>query len=165
MSRAVFLLGTAVMAAFLALQLVPYGRAHTNLPVTGEPAWDSPQTRAFAVRACFDCHSNETVWPWYSHIAPASWLIQRDVDQGRRKLNYSEWGRQQGEAEESSEVFQKGTMPPPYYSILHPDSILSAEERAQFTAGLIRTLGGEGEEDERESRTSGRGEDDDKEDD
>jgi len=61
---------------FIAMQLVPYGHAHTNPPVTGEPKWDSPQTRELAKRACFDCHSNETDWPWYSNIAPVSWLIQ-----------------------------------------------------------------------------------------
>ena len=71
----------------LAIQLIPYGRAHANPPVLAEPAWDSPATRDLAVRACFDCHSNETVWPWYSNIAPVSWLVQRDVDGGRNKAN------------------------------------------------------------------------------
>jgi hypothetical protein len=80
-----------VVVLFGLIQLVPYGRDHTNPPVVAEPAWDSPQTRALAVRACFDCHSNETVWPWYSNVAPASWLVQRDVDDGRRRLNWSEW--------------------------------------------------------------------------
>ena len=65
---------------FAAIQLVPFGHDHTNPPVVAEPAWDSPETRAFAVTACFDCHSNQTVWPWYSNIAPVSWLVQRDVD-------------------------------------------------------------------------------------
>ena len=60
----------AVVALALLIQLVPYGRAHTNPPVVAEPNWDSPQTRELAVRACFDCHSNETTWPWYSNIAP-----------------------------------------------------------------------------------------------
>ena len=59
---------------FGAIQLVPYGHNRSNPPVTGEPAWDSPQTRAYAKQACFDCHSNETIWPWYSYVAPASWL-------------------------------------------------------------------------------------------
>ncbi len=85
--------GCLVLAAagFGLLQLVPYGRNHTNPPVAAEPAWASAQTRALAVRACFDCHSNETTWPWYSNVAPVSWLIQRDVDEGRRRLNFSEW--------------------------------------------------------------------------
>ena len=74
----------------LAIQFVPYGRAHTNPPVTAEPAWDSAETRELARRACFDCHSNETAWPSYTSISPASWLAQRHVNEGRRELNFSE---------------------------------------------------------------------------
>jgi hypothetical protein len=62
-------------AAFLVIQLIPYGHDHTNPPVVKEAPWDSPRTRELAVGACFDCHSNETVWPWYSNIAPGSWLL------------------------------------------------------------------------------------------
>src|SRR5574340_945670 len=83
--RVVIVATLVVLAGFLLIQLVPYGRNHTNPPVTGEPRWDSPQTRALAARACFDCHSNETKWRWYSNIAPISWLIQRDVDSGRAR--------------------------------------------------------------------------------
>ena len=96
--RLVRWLGVTLLLALVAIQLVPYGRAHTSPPVTQEPPWNRPETRALAVRACFDCHSNQTVWRWYSHIAPVSWLVQRDVDEGRRKLNYSEWDRGQREA-------------------------------------------------------------------
>ena len=56
----------------LAIQLIPYGRRHTNPPLVGEPVWDQAATRALAARACFDCHSHETRWPWYSHLAPVS---------------------------------------------------------------------------------------------
>src|SRR4030088_2508374 len=73
------------------LQLALYGREHTNPPVTAEPGWPSSETRALVVRACFDCHSNQTNWPWYSNIAPLSWGIQYDTDQGRATLNLSEW--------------------------------------------------------------------------
>ncbi|MCX7782465.1 MAG: heme-binding domain-containing protein, partial [Meiothermus sp.] len=82
----------ALALVLLAIQLVPYGRDHQNPPVVAEPPWDSPQTRALFVRACADCHSNQTRWPWYSHIAPVSWLVQRDVEEGRSKLNLSLWG-------------------------------------------------------------------------
>ena len=68
------LLGLVVL-----IQLVPFGRSHTNPPVVKEVAWDSAQTKALVRRACYDCHSNETVWPWYSNVAPVSWLVQRDV--------------------------------------------------------------------------------------
>jgi hypothetical protein len=129
----------AVAIVLLGIQLVPYGRAHTNPPGRKEPAWDTAQTRALTVRACFDCHSNETVWPWYSSIAPVSWLVQRDVDVGRRKVNYSEWDRPQEEAAESAETLQKGTMPPWYY----PWARLSAAERRALTRGLEQTFGRE----------------------
>ena len=58
---------------FIGIQVVPYGHARTNPPVMAEPAWDSAATRELARQACFDCHSNETEWPWYSNIAPFSW--------------------------------------------------------------------------------------------
>src|SRR5690348_15393640 len=85
----------ALVGIFALMQAVPYGRSHSNPPVTAEPKWNSPQTRALAVRACFDCHSNQTKWRWYSNIAPVSWLVQRDVDGGRGTLNFSEWNRPQ----------------------------------------------------------------------
>ena len=75
-------LAAAALVAALAIQVVPYGRDQVNPPVRMEPAWDSPQTRDLARRACFDCHSNETEWPPYSRVAPASWILQRDVTEG-----------------------------------------------------------------------------------
>ena len=142
MRRALYALGGLIVVAMVAMQLVPYGRAHTNPPVTAEPRWDSPGTRALAVRACFDCHSNETVWPWYAGIAPVSWLIQRDVTEGRRELNYSEWDRPQKEAHESAKTVRKGEMPPWFYAWPGTSTRLSAEERAALVAGLDATFGG-----------------------
>lgn len=138
-----FLLSFAVVLIVMALaiQLVPYGRDHTNPPVLQEPAWDSPQTRALAQRACFDCHSNETVWPWYSSIAPVSWLTQRDVDEGRAKLNFSEWGRGEQEADEIAEVIREGEMPMPIYLLQHPEARLSAAEKQALIHGLVATTG------------------------
>ncbi len=72
----------ALLSVLVLIQVVPYGRDHANPPVRAEPAWNSARTRELAVRACFDCHSNETIWPWYSNLAPASWLVQRDVKKG-----------------------------------------------------------------------------------
>ena len=86
--RAAFILFLVGVLGLLVIQLIPYGREHSNPAVVSEPPWDSPATRAFAVTACFDCHSNETEWPWYSNIAPMSWLVQRDVDEGRQHLNF-----------------------------------------------------------------------------
>lgn len=131
----------AVGVLLLLIQLVPYGRDHTNPPVRREPAWDSPSTRALAVRACFDCHSNATVWPWYANVAPLSWLAQRDVEEGRKSLNFSEWDRPQEEAGEAAETVQRGTMPPVQYLLLHPEARLTDSERQDLIAGLQATLG------------------------
>lgn len=91
MLRRVVRVGLIVgVVVFALIQLVPYGRDHDNPPVTQAPEWDSVRTEQLAVDACYDCHSNETEWPWYTNIAPMSWLIQRDVDGGREELNFSE---------------------------------------------------------------------------
>ncbi len=128
-------------AVLLALQAVPCGRAHFNPPVRKEPAWDSPQTRALVARACFDCHSNETTWPWYASVDPMSWLIQRDVEEGRRALNYSEWDRSQKEGAESAKSVPKGEMPPWYYTAVQWKAWLSPAEREALIRGLTATLG------------------------
>ena len=133
----------AIVALILVLQLVPYGRNHTNPPVRQEPPWDSPRTRELTVRTCFACHSNETDWPWYSNVAPASWLIQHDVDEGRSVVNYSEWDRPQPEAPESAEAFIEGSMPPWYYEPLHPEARLTPVERDELIQGLTATFGRE----------------------
>jgi len=130
--------GGAVL--FVLAQAVPYGRAHHNPPVLAEPAWDSAQTRSLASHACFDCHSNLTKWPWDSNIAPFSWLIQRDVDSGRSSLNFSEWNRPQDGASDAIEAARSGSMPPWYYTIMHPNARLNAVERSQLADGLARTF-------------------------
>ncbi len=139
--RIVLIVGGGLVALFLLIQLIPYGKDHGNPPVVSEPAWDSPATRALAVRACFDCHSNETVWPWYSNIAPVSWLVARDVQEGRSRLDFSEWGpgyRQ--DLNEIGEVLQEGEMPPLQYTLLHPAARLSEAERLALIAGLQNSL-------------------------
>jgi hypothetical protein len=130
----------AVIVLFVAIQFVPYGHNHTNPPVQAEPKWDSLQTRELAERACFDCHSNQTVWPWYSNIAPVSWLIQRDVDQGRRRLNFSEWHTTQRGAREASRIIQRGEMPQWYYVLLHPAAKLSPQDSQVLSKGLGASL-------------------------
>jgi cytochrome c551/c552 len=133
--------GIAAVVIVVLIQAVPYGRNHVNPPVNAEPKWDIPQTRALAKRACFDCHSNETVWPWYSYIAPASWLVQRDVEAARSKLNFSEWNRPQKEADEAAEQIRKGEMPLWFYVPLHPQAKLAAAEKESLIRGLEKTIG------------------------
>jgi hypothetical protein len=137
------LLGIAIVAvlAFLVIQAVPYGRSHSNPPVREEPRWDSPATRELVVGACFDCHSNETSWPWYSNIAPVSWLVQRDVNDGREALNFSEWDRPQEKAHDVAEVIQEGEMPPNTYRFLHSGARLSSAEKQDLIRGLLATVG------------------------
>jgi mono/diheme cytochrome c family protein len=133
------LLGLA--AVLVVIQVVPYGHAHANPSVVSEPAWDSEQTRGLAVAACFDCHSNETVWPWYTNVAPISWLAQHDVDEGRRVLNFSEWDRNYRGTDEAAESVREGEMPPLYYGWIHSDARLDADQVDQLVAGLNATLG------------------------
>jgi len=130
-------LGVASLG-FAGLQLVPYGRAHTNPPITAEPAWPDAAARSLVARACFDCHSNESLWPWYSNVAPVSWLIQRDVEVGRLVLNFSEWDRPQQGIGEAAEVLGEGEMPPSYYRLMHRAANLTAAE----TAALAQALAG-----------------------
>jgi hypothetical protein len=127
-----------ILAAFLVIQLVPYGRAHSNPPVIMEPSWDSPITRDLTVKACFDCHSNQVVWPWYSNIAPISWWVQDHVVEGRSELNFSEWDRNQEEAYEAAETVLEGEMPPSYYK---PWSRMSQTDLDNLVTGLEATLG------------------------
>lgn len=140
MKKTILMLVIGAVALFLLIQIVPYGRNHTNPAVVQEPNWDSPQTRILAQRACFDCHSDETTWPWYSNIAPISWLVQRDVIDGRRRLNLSEWRGRLRELGEMSEVVRGGRMPPSYYVLLHPQAKLSSQEQDQLIQGLTNTF-------------------------
>ena len=96
--------------------------------------------------ACFDCHSNETVWPAYAGFAPASWLVQHDVDEGRATLNLSEWQRPQKEAAEASKTVRDGEMPPAAYRLMHATARLSAADRDRLVRGLAKTLGAAAEE-------------------
>lgn len=129
-----------VLALLLVAQVVPYGRDHTNPPVTQSVRWDSARTEELAAGACLDCHSNLTVWKWYSNIAPFSWLIQRDVQEGRDNLNFSEWDRPQPEVGEIVEAVREGSMPPVQYKPLHSGARLSSEQRDELVRGLQRTL-------------------------
>lgn len=126
---------------FAVMQLIPLDQ--TNPPVKAEPNWDSPQTRELAAVACFDCHSNETDWsPWYANLAPARFLVWRDVEEGRSTLNFSEWSDAQnrGMAGEIAEVINEGEMPPVQYTLMHPDAKLSDAEKQQLMDGFARTF-------------------------
>lgn len=135
------LLGTVILS--VAIQAIPYGDNHTNPLTRVEPPWDSPKTRELTVRACFDCHSNQTDWPWYAHVAPFSWLVQSDVDEGRKKLNFSEWNRSQEHAGQAAKMVREGTMPLWRYMVFNPQANLSPAETQALIQGLTATIGEE----------------------
>jgi hypothetical protein len=128
------------LLAFILIQFIPFGHEHSNPPVLAEPAWDSPATRTLAQRACFACHGNKTSWPWYSNIAPVSWLVQRDVNNGRARLDFQDWNRLQRVANRAARAVQDGAMPPSYFTWLHPDARLSSAEKQQLAQGLQATI-------------------------
>jgi hypothetical protein len=132
----------AILALGLVIQLIPYGNNHVNPSVVQEPAWNTPLTRELAKKACFDCHSNETVWPWYSKIAPVSWLVYWDVVEGRKHLNFSEWKGGTGKHEKPHELTKEvieGEMPPLQYNIAHPEAKLDARSKKLLIDGLAAT--------------------------
>ena len=131
--RVALVTGLGLLALFALIQLVPYGRDHTNPPVTQAAALD-PGTRAIVTETCADCHSNTTRWPWGPRTvcAPASWFARSDVDGGRRRPELLRVGpRPQPAVEELAEVIASGQMPPRKYRILpnHAKARLSGAER------------------------------------
>jgi hypothetical protein len=125
-----------VIGVGIAMQLVPYGWSHPNPPVTQDAPWPSERAREIAVGACYDCHSNETDWPIYSYVAPMSWLVRRDVEEGREALNFSTWDQGEQEADEGADEIEDGSMPPSQYTPLHPDARLSDEEERILVEAL-----------------------------
>jgi hypothetical protein len=125
-----------VVILLVGIQFIPVNRS--NPPVEEEvPA--SPEVKAVLKRACYDCHSNETIWPGYSRVAPVSWLLAWDVREGREELNFSTWNRysqkKRGKIiKEIWEEVQEGEMPPWFYLPLHPDAWLSDSDRSLLRA-------------------------------
>jgi hypothetical protein len=122
------------LAGLIVIQLVPVDR--DNPPIASTVPAPADVT-AILRRSCFDCHSNETRWPWYSRIAPIAWVVAHDVHEGRRHANFSEWdrlteNRRQHTAREIVDVLSKGEMPLPIYLPAHPDARLSDEDRARL---------------------------------
>jgi hypothetical protein len=121
----------AALALLAAIQFVPVNRS--NPPVRSEvQANDTVMT--VLRRACYDCHSNQTQWPWYSYVAPTSWFVAGHVNDGRADLNFSEWDPFDYELLDDDfhgieEQVSSGKMPLRSYLLLHPGSRLSPEDR------------------------------------
>lgn len=131
------------LLVLVAIQFVPYGRDHSNPAGGRQIAWDSARTEQLMRDACMDCHSNETRWPWYSNVAPISWLVQHDVDEGRAELNLSAGDV---EVDEMIETIREGSMPPLQYKPTHSGARLSNQEEQDLIRGLEATFGGAGGE-------------------
>jgi hypothetical protein len=130
--KAVLAAGAAIVAA----QFVPL--THSNPPVESDVSAPA-DVRAVLDRACYDCHSNETVWPWYSYVAPVSWLVAHDVNEGREHVNFSTWGRL--DVSKRADVLRKirdevgeGHMPPRIYFPMHPEARLTDADKAAIEA-------------------------------
>jgi len=106
--------------------------SHDNPPIVSDVKAPSG-VQSILKRSCYDCHSHETVWPWYTYVAPFSWLTGHDVHDGRRKLNFSTWsaalatGRQK-QMRELVEDVKDGDMPPWYYTPMHPAARLDPQD-------------------------------------
>jgi len=146
--RKMTLIGVGIVVLlFIAAQLIPWGNiipafARTNPPVQTQIVWNSAETEQLVRTACYDCHSNETVWPWYTQITPISWLVARDVNEGRERLNLSERSADQIDPRELNEQINRGSMPPASYPILHPDAKLTEAQKAALIDGLSLSLHG-----------------------
>ena len=132
MRRWIIVSGFGVLILLVAIQFIRVDSS--NPPVTGDVP-GSPAAKAILRRACYDCHSNETEWPWYARIAPISWWIARDVRKGRSELNFSTWNQystqqQVKKLKESWKEVAEGEMPPWYYLPAHRNARLMAEDRA-----------------------------------
>ncbi|MCU1379000.1 MAG: Cytochrome c [Acidimicrobiales bacterium] len=127
------LLTVAIVA--VAIQLVPYGRGGDPAP-SQEAPWPSAQARVIAVESCYDCHSRTPQRPWYAQVAPASWLVQRDIDEARAKLDFTAWDSGEQETNDAAEVVRDGAMPPSRYLLLHPGARLDAREKQVLVAAL-----------------------------
>jgi hypothetical protein len=131
-------LGTlaVLLVSFGLIQFVPVDRSN---PEVGFDITTSPEVKAILKRSCYDCHSNETVWPWYSSVAPVSWLVAWDLHKGREEVNLSTWSP--SPSQEHAKIINacwkevsEGEMPPRTYVSVHPEARLSAEDRRVLQA-------------------------------
>ena len=158
----------AVIAVLAVIQFIP--AVHSNPPVVDPIVFTDPNAESIARTACYDCHSNETVWPWYSYVAPFSWYTINHVNEGRAALNFSDiagtlagargeradivYAEEEGEGneggegvssgaeitEEVSETITEGEMPPAYYTLIHRDAVLTAAQKATLITGIQQAL-------------------------
>jgi hypothetical protein len=118
---------------FVGVQFIPIHQATEMAPTNGVHMADlvDPQVGSILDRSCQDCHSGNTQWPWYSRVAPVSWMVERDVQRGRGKLDFSRWSSSRHSENERMEIcdaVSNGTMPMKAYTLIHRDARLSSRE-------------------------------------
>jgi len=130
------------------IQLVPM--SIKNPPISEDVA-APPQVEAILRRSCYDCHSNQTQWPWYAHVAPVSWLMIRDVNRGREHINFSTWDKYADDPEtvirklrNIDKVMQNGSMPLWYYLPEHSIARLSDADRQALEDWVVQSIESEG---------------------
>jgi hypothetical protein len=142
--RRVTTIGAAGAAVLMLIQLIPTSRTNPTITqdVTAAPAIES-----ILRRSCYDCHSNETQWPWYADVAPVSWLVTRDVNRGRQHLNFSTWDKYSNDPEtvirklrNIDKVMQSGTMPLWYYQPVHSMARLSDADRQMLEDWVMESI-------------------------
>lgn len=149
MNKKAWKIGIGVLAAaFVLAQFIQPER--TNPPADASASFEAiakPPVRVAAVigRACRDCHSNQTAWPWYSHVAPVSWLVAQDVKEGRAKLNFSQWNIYSPEMTriklgEICDHLKKGDMPPAYYVPMHSEAKVTQAEVSAVCSAQVANL-------------------------
>ena len=123
--------GMIIVTALILSQAIRINKSNPPVPADISAA---PEIGTILHRACYNCHSNETFWPWYSNVAPVSWLVGSDVDEGRDLLNFSSWGTYTPDLKSKklgkiAEEVGDGGMPPWYYNLVHSEARLSRTER------------------------------------
>jgi Haem-binding domain len=137
----IFLAASFLAVAMVAATLMGLAR-HTERPLApSKPLFEGAQidrrTLLLFQRACQNCHSENTQWPWYSRIPPVSWMIKKDVDDARRQVNFSKWNLYR--ADEQADLLTRigvaartGQMPLPRYTLLHREAVLASQERQEI---------------------------------
>ena len=138
------------LVAGIAIQFIPVKGIGDN-PTERHTLEAPPEVAAILRESCFDCHSNETEWPWYARIAPSSWLMARDVRKGRSHMNFSEWGDSDEDAraidkENSWDEIEEGEMPPWFYLPMHPSARMTDEKKAILKKWLLAKAPAKAEE-------------------
>jgi cytochrome c551/c552 len=141
MKKSLKIVFLCLIAAFALLQFVPVKRDNPPGPDTFTAPAD---VKAIVKKACYDCHSNSTKWPWYAHVAPASWTAASHVREARARLNLSNWARMTAEKQKRKSLkiadeIEEGGMPLPMYLKMHPEARLSEKEKqtiAKWARGL-----------------------------